>query len=262
MSPSRCHVTAFHRDIAPGSDSATGSRQVLTISDLIFNNSPSSSTVSILTTGAAAEFRTSPVQHRQIGFPRPDRLAILLRHDTGDLRQVTKVVRHPRRQQLLEGDAAERGMLAREPELLRGQGQRAQVAEILRPELRGTRRIDRSTIAPCCARCGRIDRQGRNAGAAPCSRMMRTRGIQSVISPSIKWPTTSNGLHVSPPSFPVVHSTGRFDRSASTTPGVRSRMASPMGRSNRIPGEGCVIFSTIPPGAADREPDGRVVRIW
>ena len=47
---------------------------------------------------------------------------------------------------------------------------------------------------------------GTKRRSGPWARIIRTRGIQSVSSPSIRCPTTSNGLNVSGPSFDAVQS--------------------------------------------------------
>ena len=70
------------------------------------------------------------------------------------------------------------------------------------------------------ARC-RNRSYGSNTGSGPPARMMRARGIQSVSSPSIRWPTTSKGLNVSGPSVPRAHASSTPRRSASSTAGVR-----------------------------------------
>src|SRR5438093_11058198 len=57
----------------------------------------------------------------------------------------------------------------------------------------------------------------------PCARIMRARGIQSVSSPSIKWPMLSKGLNVSGPSVPRAHSGPAFCSSARNAAGVRPR---------------------------------------
>src|SRR4029077_353819 len=51
--------------------------------------------------------------------------------------------------------------------------------------------------------------------------MIRALGIQSVSSPSIRWPSTSNGLQVSGPSLLRSQASGRSDRRARRTGGVR-----------------------------------------
>src|SRR5712671_3955861 len=53
--------------------------------------------------------------------------------------------------------------------------------------------------------------------------MMRARGIQSVSSPSIRWPMLSKGLNVSGPSVPRTHGVLTPCRSARNAGGVRSR---------------------------------------
>src|SRR5882762_3610251 len=53
--------------------------------------------------------------------------------------------------------------------------------------------------------------------------MIRARGIQSVSSPSIRWPILSKGLKVSSPSVLRASSTSMFSRSTRRVPGVRSR---------------------------------------
>src|SRR6476469_8811986 len=90
----------------------------------------------------------SSMQDRQVGFPWADGCPILLRHHTSDLRQMTKIVRDPRREELLERDAPEGRMLAAEQELRRRQVERAQVGDILRPQLAqlGEELIQRATL--------------------------------------------------------------------------------------------------------------------
>src|SRR6266487_1505942 len=53
--------------------------------------------------------------------------------------------------------------------------------------------------------------------------MMRARGIQSVSSPSIRWPMLSKGLNVSGPSVPRAQGVLTSCRSARSASGVRSR---------------------------------------
>ena len=47
------------------------------------------------------------VQHRQVGPPRPHRLAVLFRQDSGCLRQMSQVVDYPGCQQLTKRDGAQ-----------------------------------------------------------------------------------------------------------------------------------------------------------
>src|SRR5215831_8384748 len=57
------------------------------------------------------------------------------------------------------------------------------------------------------------------------SRMRRVRGIQPVCSAWIRWPMTSYGDQVSPPSVARIHVSGRPSRRAEREAGVRSRTA-------------------------------------
>src|SRR2546428_621978 len=68
----------------------------------------------------------------------------------------------------------------------------------------------------------------------PWARMIRARGIQSVSSPSIKWPMLSKGLKVSGPSVPRAHSGPTFCSSVRSAPGVRPRPAIAFRRSKAI----------------------------
>src|SRR5690606_28873979 len=81
---------------------------------------------------------------------------------------------------------------------------------------------------------------GSNGRPSPWSRTIRTRASQSVFSPWMRWPTTSNGLQVSGPSSARTQSSGRPRRSASRTAGVRSRMAREASRSKRM-GNRCSV---------------------
>jgi len=56
------------------------------------------------------------VDHGKVGAPRADRVTILLRHHTRDLRDVAEVVRDPRGEQLPQRDRAEVRMFALERE--------------------------------------------------------------------------------------------------------------------------------------------------
>src|SRR5213082_3439796 len=72
----------------------------------------------------------SAVHHREVFAPGAHRLAVLLRHHTGRLCDVTQVVGNPGGQQLAQRDRAKRGMLPLQRELLLGQpppGERGQV---------------------------------------------------------------------------------------------------------------------------------------
>ena len=60
-----------------------------------------------------------------------------------------------------------------------------------------------------------------NGVDSPCSRMIRARSIQSVRSPWIRWPTTSNGLHVWSPSWAAIQASGRSRSMAAMVSGVR-----------------------------------------
>src|SRR4029077_16713908 len=68
--------------------------------------------------------------------------------------------------------------------------------------------------------------------------MMRVRGIQSVRSPTIRWPRMSNALQVSFPSLrPSLRCTqisGRPRKSAFRVAGVRERTAMVAGRLNSV----------------------------
>ena len=66
------------------------------------------------------------------------------------------------------------------------------------------------------------------------SRMMRARGIQSVRSPMIRWPTMSNALQVSLPSLLRTQLSGSPRNSASRVAGVRVRSAIVSSRLNSV----------------------------
>src|SRR6266513_5606653 len=61
------------------------------------------------------------VEHREIRLPRPHGNAILLRHHTSDLRYVSQIVDHPRRQQLPQLNRSKVGMLTHQVELPRAE---------------------------------------------------------------------------------------------------------------------------------------------
>lgn len=64
---------------------------------------------------------TIAVQHAQIGTPRTDGRAILVRHDSRNLVQVGEVVNGPGRHQLRERNTAESRMPSTTPQILRRQ---------------------------------------------------------------------------------------------------------------------------------------------
>lgn len=78
----------------------------------------------------------APVEHGQVSPPRPHRLAILLGHHARGLRDVAKVVRDPRGQQLPKRDGAELRVLPLERELLLGELPRAERVEVRRAQTR------------------------------------------------------------------------------------------------------------------------------
>ena len=53
---------------------------------------------------------TRALEHAEVSTPRADALAILVRHHAGDLVQVREIVNGPGRQQLRQGDGAQRRM--------------------------------------------------------------------------------------------------------------------------------------------------------
>ena len=62
------------------------------------------------------------IHHRQIGAPRTDRIAILLRHHTRNLRDVAEVVRDLWRRERERGlSAGEKRMLAKARDILVGE---------------------------------------------------------------------------------------------------------------------------------------------
>src|SRR5688500_9248293 len=72
----------------------------------------------------------------QIGLPRTDLVRVAARHDARNLHQVIEIVSHPRRQQLAQRDAAERGVPAAAIEIRPGQSQRREIPQIGRAQLR------------------------------------------------------------------------------------------------------------------------------
>src|SRR5690348_10980436 len=62
-----------------------------------------------------------------------------------------------------------------------------------------------------------------NGLLAPCVSMWRTRGIQSVCSPLMRWTRISRIVHVSGPSLPRVHSSGNPLNKSRRIVGVRTR---------------------------------------
>src|SRR2546425_1101031 len=64
--------------------------------------------------------------------------------------------------------------------------------------------------------------------------MIRARGIQSVSSPSVKWPMLSKGLKVSGPFVPRAHSGPTFCSSVRSAPGGRPRTSIALRRSKAI----------------------------
>ena len=75
------------------------------------------------------------VQHRQVFSPWTHRLGVLAAHHTGDLRDVTEVVRHPGGKQLPEGYRTELGVAATPVEVVTRDSQRLQAAEARRSSL-------------------------------------------------------------------------------------------------------------------------------
>src|SRR5213594_235645 len=75
---------------------------------------------------------------------------------------------------------------------------------------------------------------GANWRSGPRARMIRARGIQSVSSPSIRCPTTSNGLNVSGPSVPRTHGSPRASSSARSVAGERRSSSIDRSRSNSM----------------------------
>ena len=72
--------------------------------------------------------------HGEKWDPRPDRVAILLRHHAGDLGDVAKVVDDPAGEELPQGHAAEPRMRGLEIELRFSEAPRAQRLEIRRTQ--------------------------------------------------------------------------------------------------------------------------------
>src|SRR2546426_9722728 len=68
----------------------------------------------------------------------------------------------------------------------------------------------------------------------PWARMIRARGIQSVSSPSIKWPMLSKGLKVPGPSVPGARAGPTFCSGVRSAPGVRPRTSIALRRSKAI----------------------------
>lgn len=60
-------------------------------------------------------------QDREKANPRTNLGAVLLRHDPRDLRDVSEIVHHPRRQELPERDGTEAGVLAPQVQLRVGE---------------------------------------------------------------------------------------------------------------------------------------------
>src|SRR6478752_1002589 len=69
-------------------------------------------------------------QDGQVRTPRPDRVTVLLRHHTSDLRDVSQVVDDPCRQQLPEHDHSELRVLPRECEFGVGQSPASERREV------------------------------------------------------------------------------------------------------------------------------------
>ena len=68
----------------------------------------------------------SAIEDRQIGPPRPDRVPVLLGHDSRRLGNVAEVVRHPGGEQLPQGDRAQRRVLPFQRQFTLGQPPAAQ----------------------------------------------------------------------------------------------------------------------------------------
>ena len=64
--------------------------------------------------------------------------------------------------------------------------------------------------------------------------MIPTRGIQSVRSPEMRWPTMSNAFQVSFPSLPRTHTLGSPRNKAFRVAGVRLRTAMASARLNSV----------------------------
>ena len=105
-------------------------------------------------------------------------------------------------------------MLPLERELRVGQPPAGERGEALRAQRARTRRAARASDLPSLSRNCANRSNGSNGRLRPCSRMIRARGIQSVRSPWIRWPTTSNALHVSGPFVRVGPRRGRSGRAA------------------------------------------------
>src|SRR3954464_13078987 len=78
---------------------------------------------------------SSSIHHRKIRPPRPDGLAVLLRHHARRLRDVAEIVRHPGGEQLPQRHRSERRMHSLERQLAVGQPPAAKSVEVARPEL-------------------------------------------------------------------------------------------------------------------------------
>src|SRR5437660_6499574 len=84
-----------------------------------WKSTPDTTTVRLVSEVAFIQPGFLPVQHREIRLPRPHGSAILLRHHTADLRHVSQIVDHPRRQQLPQRNRSKLGMLTHQVELPR-----------------------------------------------------------------------------------------------------------------------------------------------
>jgi hypothetical protein len=115
-------------------------------------------------------------------------------------------------------------MSSRPAKIRVGQAEGAQLAQVLLPELREVVEQIGSVCPDEAVNCASRSNFSK-ARVSPCVRMILTRGIQSVCSPCMRCPTTSKGLHVSPPSCASVHDAGRPRSSALIVVGVRARMA-------------------------------------
>ena len=114
----------------------------------------------------------------------------------------------------------------------------------------GGRNRPRAAPATCLdslSNCAKRSK-GSNGRASPFSSMIRSRGIQSVRSPKIKWPTMSNALQVSPPSLRRTHMLGSPRNSAFRVAGVRVRTAMASARLNSVK---FAILGRCMPGALD-----------
>lgn len=70
------------------------------------------------------------VENAEVGPPRADRVAVLMREDAGDLVQVREVVNGPGSEQLRKGDYAEGGMASTAVKVVRLQIEGAQLTKI------------------------------------------------------------------------------------------------------------------------------------